>query len=433
MSVVDAVTTSARVRQQYEFLPYPARNADDERRRLLMTGLDDLSAINHYCFRGQRNMHAGFRVLIAGGGTGDSVVFLAHQLRNTRAEIVYVDLSQASMAIAQQRLKVRGLESRVHWIHGSLLDLPQFGLGRFDYINCSGVLHHLSEPESGLKALRQVLKDDGGMGIMVYGQYGRTGVYQMQELFRRIGDPNQDMGAQVTEARGLLSKLPPANWYQRGADLFASIKTVNESELLDLFLHTQDRAYTVPQLYEFAGSAGLNLVEWSAESRVWYQPTIAFQDERIRERVLRLPRPEQEAACELFWGTIIKHAFWLSPQPDTAASWTDEGMTPTWSRLSEVFQIRQALQKHTEAQWAINLEKAGGAKVQVRLNLDAVTRAFVNLADGFRPIDSILNELQPQFPEKSRALLNAECQETFRLLNTHDLLLLRHRTIPFFN
>ena len=84
---------------------------------------------------------------------------LAHQLRDTDARIVYVDLSEASMAVAKSRIEARGLGRRVEWIHGSLLDVPKWGLDRFDYVNCSGVLHHLADPPAGLAALRSVLKD----------------------------------------------------------------------------------------------------------------------------------------------------------------------------------------------------------------------------------------------------------------------------------
>lgn len=431
MAVADAPSTSARVRRQYEFLPYPHRNPEDEKKRLLLTGLDDLNCVNHYCYRGQRNFSAGFRVLVAGGGTGDAVVFLAHQLRKTLSEIVYIDLSQASQAVARQRLAARGLENRVRWIHGSLLDLPQMGLGKFDYVNCSGVLHHLASPDDGLATLRSVLKDDGALGLMVYGQYGRTGVYQMQSLFRLIADKNADMGAQVAEVRSLLATLPPCNWYRRGADVFAAVESVSDSEVLDLFLHTQDRAYTVPQLYEFLAGAGLHLTGWSAESRIWYQPNIAFRDPDLLARILTLPRPEQEAACELFWGSIAKHALWATPKPDTIAQWTDPDVVPTWPRTADLFGVRKSLLETTDPNWCFNMQCQGGTKIQVRITVDDVTRRLIDLMDGYRTVESILTQLIQQFPGRSPDQIRLECADVYRLLNSHDLLVLRSRSVPF--
>ena len=173
------------VKQQYEALPYPPRNPDDEKSRLLRTVGDSLSELNHCCFKGQRNFDRDFHCLVAGGGTGDSVIYLAEQLRGTSAEIVYLDMSKASRSIAEQRSAVRGLNN-ITWLTESLLSIPELGIGKFDYINCSGVLHHLSDPVEGARALVSALKDDGAMYLMVYAEYGRHAVYLMQTLFREL-------------------------------------------------------------------------------------------------------------------------------------------------------------------------------------------------------------------------------------------------------
>ena len=89
------------------------------------------------------------------------------------------------MNIAKQRAQIRGLNN-IKWHLESILNIPKMNLGLFDYINCSGVLHHLESPDEGLKSINSVLKEDGVMGLMVYGQYGRTGVYQIQELARLV-------------------------------------------------------------------------------------------------------------------------------------------------------------------------------------------------------------------------------------------------------
>lgn len=179
------------VRAQYEGYPYPHRDPTDERRRLFVTSLDSIAKISHFCFRGSRDLRQSSRILVAGGGTGDAIIYLAEQLRGSDSELVYVDMSAASMAVAQQRAETRGLEN-ISWIRGSLLELADMQVGEFDYINCSGVLHHLADPSAGLEALKSVLKPDGCLGLMVYAQYGRTGIYQMQELMRLINadEPN---------------------------------------------------------------------------------------------------------------------------------------------------------------------------------------------------------------------------------------------------
>ena len=155
------------VRAQYEDLPYPLRNPEDERKRLLSPLSACLDRITHWGFGGKRDLRDGCRVLIAGGGTGDGLIFFAEQLRGYDAEIVYVDISKASLYIAQKRAAVRKLDN-IRFIHDSLLNIPKLGLGEFDYIDCSGVLHHLASPDVGMKALADVLKDDGIVCLMLY-------------------------------------------------------------------------------------------------------------------------------------------------------------------------------------------------------------------------------------------------------------------------
>jgi len=64
------------------------------------------------------------------------------------------------------------------------------------------VLHHLADPETGLRALRNVLAPNGAMQLMVYAAYGRAGIYMMQEYCRLVG-----VDASETELRDLGSTI----------------------------------------------------------------------------------------------------------------------------------------------------------------------------------------------------------------------------------
>ena len=103
---------------------------------------DSLANIVHQCFGGSKQINENFRVLVAGGGTGHALIYLAEQLQYFGARVTYIDLSNASMRVAKRRAQNRQL-TNIDWYQGSLLDLPQMNLGQFDYINCTGVLHHL--------------------------------------------------------------------------------------------------------------------------------------------------------------------------------------------------------------------------------------------------------------------------------------------------
>jgi hypothetical protein len=52
----------------------------------------------------------------------------------------------------------------------------------------------LPDPDAGLRALRNVLKPDGAMQLMVYATYGRAGIYMLREFCRRVGIQATDEG-----------------------------------------------------------------------------------------------------------------------------------------------------------------------------------------------------------------------------------------------
>ena len=126
----------SRVRDQYEALPYPARDPADERKRLVTGSPGALAEIEHYLFAGHIDRNQPFRVLFAGGGTGDGTIMLAQQMADAgrMGEVVYLDLSTASRRIAEARARARGL-TNLRFETGSLLDLPTLDLGLFDYLD----------------------------------------------------------------------------------------------------------------------------------------------------------------------------------------------------------------------------------------------------------------------------------------------------------
>src|SRR5206468_607028 len=175
---------------------------------------------------GRRDFRQPFRVLVAGGGTGDAVMMLGQHLadRGCPAELVYLDLSTASRAIAEARAAVRGLTT-VRFVTGSLLELPSLGLGRFDYIDCCGVLHHLPDPGAALSLLAGALSDTGGIGLMLYGAVGRTGVYDLQAILRRLAPIEMPAAQRVETARRRLQRRDQLERAAVAALIVGNIKT----------------------------------------------------------------------------------------------------------------------------------------------------------------------------------------------------------------
>jgi len=276
------------VRAQYEALPYPPRDPRDEAVRLITGTPSHILEVNHYLFSGRLNFNRPFRALVAGGGTGDACIMLAQQMVDRRCpgEVVYLDLSTASRAICEARAKARGLRN-INFLTGSLLDLPTMPIGQFDYIDCTGVLHHLPDPAAGMRALASVLNPDGGMGVMLYGEYGRSGVYPLQELLRTLAPPSMALEDRIAMTKRLIRFLPTTNLFRRNPYLNDHV-TGGDAGLYDLLLHSIDRAYTVPEISDMAASAGLRVVAFLEPVR--YEPATYMSDPIIARQASSVGR-----------------------------------------------------------------------------------------------------------------------------------------------
>ena len=315
------------VRAQYEALPYPPRDPRDEAIRLITGTPSHVLEINHYLFSGRLNFTRPFRALVAGGGTGDACIMLAQQLADRRCpgEVVYLDISTASRAICEARAKARGLRN-IEFVTASLLDLPAMNVGHFDYIDCTGVLHHLPDPAVGMQALASVLQSDGGIGVMLYGEYGRSGVYPLQEMLRTLAPPSMATEDRLAMAKRLIRFLPTTNLFRRNPYLNDHV-TGGDAGLYDLVLHSCDRAFTVPDIGAMAAAAGLRVVAFLEPVR--YEPATYMSDPVISRQMSSLPLLERAAFAERLAGNLRTHVFYATRAGfDTVARPEDTSAIP---------------------------------------------------------------------------------------------------------
>jgi SAM-dependent methyltransferase len=432
----------ASVRAQYEDYPYPKRDPEEEKNRLIDPFSDPLELVNYYCFEGRETFQNHFRVLVAGGGTGDAVIYLAEQLRHTNAEIVYVDISSASMAIAKQRANVRDL-TNIRWVQGSLLDVASMGIGVFDYINCSGVLHHLADPTAGLRALASVLKDDGAMGVMVYGHYGRTGVYDMQALMRLLCQHVSDPQEKVNICKAVLAQLPATNWLALAPErLLQEINDCGDIGIYDLFLHSQDRAYTVPQFYQWAGECGLQLLDFitsDGDASMRYNPALYVSDAKLLEKMRPFARWRKQAIAEILTSNIAVHVAYLSPKPRPKPQADDPDNIPSLcffaDRSASMYEniYRLLCEQDAAAQGGYYHLSGGCHTVTITANSHSI-RLF-GAINGMRSIGEII-ELVLSNNEASDPItatqLYAQFKQLYSEFHLYNWLILRHKSIePF--
>jgi SAM-dependent methyltransferase len=416
------------VKAQYEQLPYPPVNPLDEHKRLQRTWLEDLPMINHYCFGGKQGFQAGFRVLVAGGGTGDATIFLAEQLRATNAEIVHLDLSAASIELARQRARIRKL-TNIRWVHDSILNIPQLDLGRFDYINCSGVLHHLADPDAGLRALKSVLASHGAIALMVYGAIGRTGVYHMQQLLRLANEGCGDQ-EKIGHAKEVLQALPAGNWYRRAGELYGDNDT--DAGIYDSLLHTQDRAYTIEEIHAWLGDGHGFTIELSDvnRGRFPYLPelTLGLEARRLRARLPSMSERARHAMSELLMGDITRHHMYLTPGAGSKAPYGEADYIPFY--FHEPLDARALEQMFAPKGGPLTLLAHPHLGLNAAVDAGRYSGQVLGLIDGKRSFGEIFDLLRTRLggraPAPDNATLFADFAPTYALLNAIERLLLRH-------
>ena len=201
---------------------------------------------------------------------GSDIINMGYLLKDYKnVELLGIDLSPTSLKVCRERINKYDLHN-IDLIEMSILDLDPEKHGCFDLIIYIGVLHHLENPELGFSALNNVLKEDGAMNVMVYGKYGRTGVYQMQDLLKKVNHGTDDYAVKIDNFKMLYKQLPEDNWFKKGENLISDHKHSDEG-IVDMLLHCQDRSYAVNDLYEWVNSCGLNIVTFTPDTRYKYK------------------------------------------------------------------------------------------------------------------------------------------------------------------
>ncbi|MFH1157331.1 MAG: class I SAM-dependent methyltransferase [Pseudomonadota bacterium] len=428
------------VRQQYEEFPYPERDPADEKKRLLLSYLSRMDAVNHHCFKGRQDFR-DFRVLVAGGGTGDNLIALAEQLRGKEnSSVVYLDMSEASAAIARKRADTRRLDN-ITWINDSLLNIPDLNLGKFDFVECNGVLHHLKDPDAGLRALASVLKPGGGMNLMVYAPYGRTGIYQVQNLMRLINGDEGSPRKKIKNTKEILKALPPYHWFNASKllGLVTYSDAENDAGIYDLFLHAQDRAFTILEVHDWLERCGLKMASEPGYcyNQLSYMPEQHIKDKNLLGMIRKYPLKIQQAIGEAISTKITKHEFYAVHRDaaEPVAKITDTDIVPWAGMASHISfeQLASMAQQHRDT-FTLTFDKLPGRPMIV-VPEGKYVADILRKIDGLRTVAEIVGEIRnnPKYntPPGEEEILR-DFEDLFMSLNRGHAAYLRHKSVePF--
>lgn len=241
----DPVT--AAVAAQYRDWPYPAWSRITPPRPQTVPGL--VESLD----RGRPSgLPVAAELLVAGCGTGREAALWA--LRFPDARITAIDLSTASLAYARARCRALGLDERIHFRRLDLQSVADLGK-TFDFISCSGVLHHLPDPEAGWAALAAVLRPGGAMRVMLYSKIARLKVRAAQRHLADLQGRPVDADLLREARRRLIERAPEllATWID-----FYTLAGVH-----DLLLHRHEDPFDVPRIVRALDRLGLELLAFA--------------------------------------------------------------------------------------------------------------------------------------------------------------------------
>ncbi len=238
---VDDVTL--RVEAMYSLFPYPSQNRREKRLTELANLLRLFSAENAYDFN-------GMRVLDVGTGTGHRLVTAARLFPG--AQFTAVDLAAAPLEIARATAAEAGV-SNVEFVQHDIMS-DRTDLGRFDVVLCMGVLHHLADPEVGLRHLAKLVEDDGVLFAYVYGAIGSAERMRRKEMLSLLLGADRghfDAGLRMASALGFDS----LNFgWNRNADDAASI----DSLIVDSYMNVNETLFDISGVADLIRGSGLD-------------------------------------------------------------------------------------------------------------------------------------------------------------------------------
>jgi SAM-dependent methyltransferase len=395
--LAESATESGAVASQYEkwVYPFPIADLDAPDVRARRDGGD--FERNWYTFWPDRAPREDLDVLVAGCGSNAAA---RYAFNHPKARVTGIDLSSASLA-HEAYLKDKHRLDNLTLRQARIEDVASLARD-FDFIDASGVLHHLPDPVGGLRALARVLRPEGTISVMVYGQYGRTGVYMLQEMFRLLGlgQTEQD----VVAVKQALASLPKHHAIQDYIGRAPDLKY--DAGLVDSFLHRQDRAYTVAQCLDFARQAGTTFMHWW-ENILYYPEGQLNVNHDFYRRVNALPEQSIWQFMELFNGTLGQHNFCVCHPARPTSSYQINFGTGAFMDYVPFLRCREVAPKADVPAGCIAVER----KPRPAYTLSAPASALFRQIDGTKSVRECFaaSGLESKDPESI-------CRATFQYL-----------------
>jgi SAM-dependent methyltransferase len=232
---------------------------------------------------------ADAKIWVAGCGTNQALITA---LAYPQATVLGTDAAARTVELCEANAKQLGVEN---------LTLRHEGIaqatyeGQFDYVICTGAIHHNPDPTALLQRCAAGLRPDGVVELMVYNVYHRREMISYQAALRLMGvysvDPLHD---RLKVARSISESLPPDGYIRRKMDQF---EYMGDEGWADSWMNRLELSYSVETLWQMANECRLtveaptvNSFDQVNDSYLWDVP---MRDPEGRARYEALPDRER--------------------------------------------------------------------------------------------------------------------------------------------
>jgi SAM-dependent methyltransferase len=314
----DTQKVSDAVARLYDTYPFPPEPILDEPPPGYNWRWDWLAAYN-FC-TGMKPQKQDIRILDAGCGSGVGTEYLVHL--NPNAEVVGIDLSAGTLEVARERCQRSGA-NRAEFHQLSLFDVEQLP-GKFDLINCVGVLHHTNDPIRGIQALAKKLAPGGIFHIFVYGELGRWEIQLMQKAIALLqGEQKGDYRHGVAVGRQIFNSLPEHNRILKRERERWSLENQRDENFADMYVHPQEIDYNIDTLFDLIDASGLEFLGFSNPA-FWDLQRLLSKAPELIDRSKNLSQRQLYRLIELLDPETSHYEFFLASPPLTKADWQND-------------------------------------------------------------------------------------------------------------
>ncbi len=330
-------------------------------------------------------LHHRSRILVAGCGTGHEAARLAAE--NPAAEVVAVDFSAASIAIAEQ-MKAEGFPDQIRFEVADLTSDSLERFGSFDFVLCNAVADYVPDTAALLANLRSAL--------------GSTGV-----LYLGVNSPNHP----ARRVAGALQTLGfPADHFEEGhaqrTALRLAAAIMGQDAKIPGFAQASESYLTVEMFPAFFHHRPLDAwLDDAQTAGLHFRGTLnaPFALSGISDADLPLLYSlDRGGVSQLVEGLRLNH---MLPMLFTSAApneppWADMSQLKNWRPRTHPCIAPERIQPLSE-DWMtprfLTIQSSG--LPEIRLQLSAYMLEFLRLADGTRTVADLRTIIGPIVPD----------------------------------